>query len=490
MDMETIISIRPFLAVMVSAVAVALIVASRHNPNLREFWSLAAGVIKFLIVISMAPAIFAGSSYEFTVFTVLPGIELKFRADALGLFFATTASFLWIVTTCYSIGYMRSLKEHAQTRFFACFAVALSAAIGVAFAANLFTLYLCYEVLSIMTYPLVAHHEDGKAWEGGKKYIVYLMGLSKTFLLGAVVLTYMLAGTLDFAPGGILTPDMPQGLVILAFICFIIGFAKAGIMPWHSWLPSAMVAPTPVSALLHAVAVVKVGVFSIVRVMLFIFGPETLGALNIGLPTAYFVSFTIVTASIIALTKDDLKARLAYSTVSQLAYIVLGVALLSPSGMLGGILHIATHAFSKITLFFCAGSIMVASGIRKISQMNGIGRKMPYTMAAFTIGSFSMIGVPAVSGFVSKWYLVVGSMEAGSIAVLMVLLVSTVLNAAYFLPVVFAAFFREPADDKVLEGVTEAPNFVVVPLMVTAVLSVVFGLFPNYFVTLAEMVVR
>ncbi len=488
--MEVVTSIKPFLAVLVSAVAVVLIVASSKNPDLREFWSFGASIIKFLIVLSMTPLILEGKTIECTLFTILPGIEFGFRVDALGLFFATTASFLWIVTTAYSIGYMRSLNEHSQTRYFACFAIALSSALGVAFAKNLFTLYIFYEILSIMTYPLVAHHEDEEAWEGGKKYIVYLVGLSKTALLAAIVMTYMITGTLDFKEGGVFTAGMQPVLVTLTYVFFLIGFAKAAIMPFHNWLPSAMVAPTPVSGLLHAVAVVKVGVFSIVRVILYTFGLDAMSIYNLGIPTAFFVSFTIITASIIALTKDDLKARLAYSTVSQLSYVILGVALLTPDGILGGILHIANHAFSKITLFFCAGSIYVASHIKKISKLNGIGRKMPFTMAAFTVGTLSMIGVPAVAGFTSKWFLITGSLKAGSVALIMVLLASTILNAAYFLPIVFRAFFKEPEPDSHIEEVSEAPGFVVVPLVITAVISIVIGIYPDYFLSLAERVIR
>ncbi|MCK4738707.1 MAG: monovalent cation/H+ antiporter subunit D family protein [Deltaproteobacteria bacterium] len=487
--MENIVTdIRPLLAVLVSAVAVLFILMARKLPNLREGVSYVAAGIKFLLILSMVPVVLAGGVVEFTVFEVLPGIELKFRADALGMFFALTASFLWIIATTYSIGYMRSLNEHAQTRYFSCFAIALSAAIGVAFAGNLFTLYLFYELLSIMTYPLVAHHEDDPAWEGGTKYIVYLVGTSKTFLLAAVVMTYMITGTLEFKEGGIFTTAMPVVPVILTYIFFLIGFAKAGIMPLHNWLPSAMVAPTPVSGLLHAVAVVKVGVFSVVRIMLYVFGVEVMGAFGLGMATAFFVSFTIITASIIALTKDDLKARLAYSTVSQLSYIIIGVAMLTPSGITGGILHIACHAFSKITLFFCAGSIYVASGIKKISKLDGIARRMPITMAAFTIGAFSMIGVPVAAGFASKWYLAIGTLEAGSLALLMVLLVSTVLNAAYFLPIIFRAYFKEAPNTEEFLRIKETP-FVWVPLSITAVISVIIGVYPDFLLSMIEIIV-
>ncbi|MEK7679955.1 MAG: proton-conducting transporter membrane subunit, partial [Deltaproteobacteria bacterium] len=281
-------------------------------------------------------------------------------------------------------------------------------------------------------------------------------------------------------------------LLTVVYALFIAGFAKAAIMPFHNWLPSAMVAPTPVSALLHAVAVVKVGVFSILRVMLYICGVDMLKSLGLGIPTAFLVSFTIVTASIIALTKDNLKARLAYSTISQLSYIVLGAALLTPSGITGGIIHITNHAFAKITLFFCAGSIYVASHKTKISEMAGIGRKMPFTMAAFSIGVLGMIGVPSVGGFISKWYLAKGAIEAGSLPILFVLLTSTVLNAAYFIPIVYTAFFggkgEEHAEghgnhheghDEGHHGDIKENPYVVVPLVISAIGSVALGFYPD-----------
>ncbi len=488
--MDPIISIKPLLAILASGIAVPLILASRNNPNQREFWSFLAAVVKFGIIVSMIPLIYSGQIIEFSLLEVLPGIELKFRVDGLGLAFASTASFLWIVTTAYSVGYMRTLNEREQTRYFACFAIALFSAIGVAFSANLFTLFLFYEILSIMTYPLVAHNEDAAGIEGGKKYLVYLVGTAKIFLLAAIVITYKLAGTLDFAPGGIFTSEMPAILVIITYICFLAGFAKAGIMPLHNWLPSAMVAPTPVSALLHAVAVVKVGVFSVVRIIISVMGVDIMGELNLGIPTAFFVSFTIIAASIIALTKDDLKARLAYSTVSQLSYIVLGVAILTPDAMVGGILHIANHAVSKITLFMCAGAIYVSSHLKKISMMGGVGRRMPLTMIAFSIGSFSMIGVPAFACFTSKWYMAVGAIDAGTSSLMFVLLASTVLNAAYFLPVIFMAFFGEEHPDAHMHEVKEAPLFCLIPLMITGVLTVVIAIWPGYFMRLAELMIK
>ena len=306
-----------------------------------------------------------------------------------------------------------------------------------------------------------------------------------------MVVIYVLTGNLDFANNintGILPADANRWVVTALYACCILGFAKNGVMPFHNWLPSAMVAPTPVSALLHAVAVVKVGVFSTVRVMLYVFGVDTMQALNLGLPTAYFVSITIVIASIIALSKDNLKARLAYSTVSQLSYIILGVALLTRPGIEGGLVHIANHAFSKITLFFCAGAIYVATHKKNISEMSGLGRVMPFTFGAFALASLSMIGAPPVAGFVSKWYLLNGAYDAGSIGIIVVLLVSTLLNTAYFAPVVYNAFFGQPSREDTEHKYGEAHPAMVIPLTITAAISVIIGLYPGLFMRFVHAV--
>jgi len=491
--METTPDIRLLLAVLAPLIGAGLVMAAGKRPNVREACSFLAAAVMFGITASLIPDIRAGKQLAFTVFQLLPGLSVTLRADALSMIFAVSASFLWIVTIFYSAGYMRGLNEHAQTRFNACFALALFGAIGCAFSDNLFTLYLFYEIVSITTYPLVAHHQDEEGYEGGRKYLVYLTATAKGLILPAMVLIYVLTGSLDFAHNartGILPPDLHRGIVTALYVCCILGFAKNGIMPLHHWLPGAMVAPTPVSALLHAVAVVKVGVFSTVRVMLYVFGVDTMDALNLGLPTAYFVSITILVASTIALSKDDLKARLAYSTVSQLSYVILGVALLKPAGIEGGLIHIANHAFAKITLFFCAGAIYVATHKKKISEMGGLGRAMPFTFGAFAIASLSMIGAPPVAGFVSKWYLLLGALDAGSIGILVVLLASTVLNAAYFAPVVYHAFFGKPPAADVHHHQREAHPAMVIPLSITAAISVLIGFYPDFFMRFAKEVLR
>jgi len=497
--METIVSIKPLLAVLVSTVGAFFIIATRKNPNFREAWSIFAGVLKLVIVLSMIPAVvYDKTIITYSLFTILPGIEIGFRVDAFGLLFAMGASLLWIATSFYSIGYMRSTNEHSQTRYFACFAVSLSATIGVAFSANLFTMFLFYEILTIITYPLVAHKGTPEAKAGGRKYAIYLLGAAKAFLVAAIILTYNLTGTLEFSKDGIfpaIVQSVNPELLYIIFVLFFFGFAKSAVMPFHSWLPAAMVAPTPVSALLHAVAVVKTGVFTVLRIIFFVFGADLMMDIGVDVFVITFASFTIITASLLALTRDNLKARLAFSTISQLSYIILGAALLTPSAMVGGIIHITNHAFSKITLFFCAGSIYVSSYKTKVSQLNGIGKKMPWTMAAFAIATLSMIGIPPVSGFITKWYLVIGSLERHNLVVLIVLLVSSFLNAAYFVPILYRAFFKEEnpnsenldlSEHKVIK---ENP-FLVVPLTLTAIVSVVLGLYPDFIVQIAEMVTK
>src|SRR5215831_13807371 len=471
-------SIIPPLAVLVPAIAAGLIACTgARRANLRECWSVAAGVAMVALVASMVPDVLKGRTPECVLSRILPGIEVAFRVDAFGLLFAGGASTLWVLTSFYSIGYMRSLKEHAQTRYFSCFALALSATLGVAFAANLFTLFLFYEGLTFVTYPLVGHKETVEAKAGARKYVIYLLGAAKVFLLAAIILTYNAAGTLEFRNGGIFSTEQltaQPALFLMIFAFFLFGFAKNALMPLHSWLPAAMVAPTPVSALLHAVAVVKTGVFSTLRVFLFVFGVDAmrqLGADNVALAAT---SVTILVASLLALAQDNLKARLAFSTVSQLSYIILGAALLNSKGVLGGIAHISNHAVSKITLFFCAGSIYVSTHKTEISQMSGLARRMPWTMAAFALSSLSIAGIPLTSGFVSKWYLASGALDRRSLPLLGVLLVSSLLGAAYLGQVLYKAYFESEDESLAHDNVREVP-WMVAPLAISAAASLMLG---------------
>jgi multicomponent Na+:H+ antiporter subunit D len=493
--LEAITSIKPLCAILISLITVGLILTFPKKPFFRDVYTVFSAVLKFIIIVSMLPWILQGGTIEYHLLTILPGLEIALRVDALGMVFALTASFLWIVTAFYTIGYFRARYREeygtstAHDRFFAFFLIAMASTIGTAFAGNLFTLYIFYELLTLCTYPLVAYSRTRSDLYGARKYLAHLLGTSLLFFLPAMVLTYYYTGTLDFSTSGILAGNAPDSVLVIIFILFIAGIAKAALMPFHAWLPAAMVAPTPVSALLHAVAVVKAGVFTVIRVTLFIFGFDLLKELNLGYYLAYVAAFTIIVASLIALRQNNLKARLAYSTISQLAYIILGVALLTPSALTGSVLHLTIHAFGKITLFFVAGAIYVASGKTEISQLDGIGKKMPFTMAAFTIGSLSMIAIPPMGGFVSKWYLTSGAIEANQLALVAVLAISSLLNAAYFLPIVYRAFLKPSAESGQQVKIKEAPVLMVGALMVTSAAVLLFFFEPYVFLDLARMIV-
>ncbi len=443
-----------------------------RRPNVREAMTVIAGALTFLVVASLVPQVLAGFRPSVALFEVLPGVPIAFTLEPLGMLFALVASGLWIVTTGYSIGYMRSNNEGHQTRFYACFAVAIFAALGVALAGNMFTLFVFYEVLTVSTYPLVAHHGDEQARRGARVYLGVLFATSVALLLPAVIWTYIIAGTLDFTEGGILAGKADNLTLGILLALYTFGIGKAAVMPFHRWLPAAMVAPTPVSALLHAVAVVKVGVFTVMKVVVYIFGIDLVASTRISVWLMYAAALTMMLASLIAITKDNLKARLAYSTVSQLSYIVLGAMLANSAGVIGGSMHIAMHAVGKITLFFCAGAIYVTAHKTEISDMRGIGRVMPVTTFAFLIGALSVIGVPPMGGSWSKWYLALGAIDAHQAILVGVLMVSSLLNIAYLLPIPIRGFFFAP------EGIPnptikEAPLFCLVPLCVTAVGCVV-----------------
>ena len=473
------------VAALLLPIAGALLVAlCGRAPNLRETATLLAAAALFLVVASLVPDVLAGARPGVRWLEPVPGIAIAFRVEPLGLLFALVASLLWIVSSVYSIGYMRANQEHHQTRFYVCFALALASTIGVAFSANLLTLFLFYEGLTLATYPLVTHHGDQEARRGGRTYLWVLLLTSTAFLLPAIVGTWLAAGTLDFVPGGILAGKLSPAAATALLVLFMFGIGKAALMPFHRWLPAAMVAPTPVSALLHAVAVVKAGVFSVVKIAVYVFGLGASGANFEWL--AYVAGFTIIAASVVALRSDNLKRRLAYSTVSQLSYIVLSVAVLAPVSLVGAVLHIAAHAFSKITLFFAAGSIYTAAHKTEVSQLDGIGRRMPWTMGAFTIGALSLIGIPPGVGLLSKWYMVQGAFATEQWIAAAVLLGSTLLNAAYFMPIVYAAFFREAAPDGPDHG--EAPLPMLLAIAFTAAGTVALFFYSDLPMALARTV--
>lgn len=455
-------------------VGAVLIGLTGAKPNVREAVTLVTAVGLFGLVLVVLSSVISGGRPEATLIEMFPGLSLSFKVEPLGATFGVIASGLWILTSLYAIGYMRGHHEKNQTRFYACFALALSSTIGVAFAGNMLTLFTFYEVLSICTYPLVTHSGTPEAKRAGRVYLGILLGTSIGFQLFAIGYTWIVAGTLDFTDGGILTGKLSDGMVALLMTLYLFGIGKAAVMPFHRWLPAAMVAPTPVSALLHAVAVVKAGVFSVLKVALYIFGIDLLQSTGASFWLAYIAGATIIIASLVAMRKDNLKLRLAYSTVSQLSYVVLGAMLATSSGAIGSAMHIAMHAVGKITLFFCAGAIMVATHKTEISQMQGLGRRMPFTFIAFGIAALSIIGLPPLGGAWSKWQLALGAAEADQVILIAVLMISSLLNVAYLIPIVVRAFLPNPVVVSQSSGseatwqIEEAPLLCVVPLCITA----------------------
>ena len=506
------ITYRPVWALICPSIVAVLILICGKRPNFRESWTLLGGAALCLTVLSMTPVVLDHGPIEFSWFHLFPDIAFSFKVDALGLIFATTSSCLWILVSLYSIGYMRSLNEHAQTRYYFSFAVALVGAMGVALSANLVTMFIFYEILTISTYPLVAHEESPEALAAGHKYLAYLLGGGIFFLVG-ILMTYSMVGTTEFNYRGILQPALGSTSTFtlqIVFFCFLLGFAKAAWMPVHAWLPSAMVAPTPVSALLHAVAVVKAGVFGIIRIVCHIYGIEVMQALSLGLVLAAVAAFTVIVANLYAIGQDNLKRMLAYSTINQLSFIILGVALLSPMAVTGAMLHIPFHGFMKITLFLCAGAIAAITGKKKISDLAGMGKVLPITLGAFMIGAFGMCGTPPMVGFISKWHVALGAVESGAIFFLLIIVVGSLLDVVYLFPVICTAFFGKKSESPTSTNEREKPVdvhtekkgildyrrpihlFMIVPLAITAIFSILLCFFPNTLriYDLAQMAVK
>jgi multicomponent Na+:H+ antiporter subunit D len=465
------------------------------SPNLREAATLVTGAILFALTVTVFIAVSTGQRPGFQALEVIDGLPIAFQAEPLGALFAVIASGLWLVNSVYSIGYMRAGNEQHQTRFYMSFAVAISAAIGVAFAANLFTLFIFYEVLTLSTFPLVTHKGDEKARRGGRIYLGVLMATSIGLFLPAIVWTYVIAGSTDFVEGGLLAQHVDAAGPIVGILLglYAFGIGKAALMPVHPWLPNAMVAPTPVSAFLHAVAVVKAGVFAILKIVIYIFGIDTLRETGASIPFMWIAAGSILLASAIAMNQDNLKARLAYSTVSQLSYITLGAMLATSMGVMGGTIQIAAHALGKMTLFMCAGAIYVAHHKTLVSEMRGLGRVMPFTFGAFFLGAMSIVGLPPMAGSWPKFFLMLGAADAGQLAIIVVLILSSIVNVVYLLSIPVQAFYMNPAEDGAKPqgaggafidwgALKEAPILCIAPPMFTAagVIALFFFIDPLY----------
>lgn len=455
------------LMIFVPFAAALIIPFVGRMPNVREAVTFIASVTLIGIVALLIKDVGANGRPEVILFEFGPNLPIKFKLEPLGALFAGVASGLWLINSLFTVGYLRGNNEKNQTRFFTCVAIAIGAAMGMASAGNLLTLFIFYEVLTLSTYPLVTHKGDDKARKGGRIYLSILMVTSIGLLLPAIVATFVMTGTTEFVLGGILSGYVTPFTGSVLLFLFAFGIGKAALMPIHPWLPNAMVAPTPVSALLHAVAVVKAGVFTMLKVVLYVFGPDLVTELPASDIIVWIAAFSILMASVIALRKDNLKARLAYSTVSQLSYVTLGAMLAFPGALMAAALQIVMHAWGKITLFMCAGAIYTGAHRTDISQLDGLGRSMPWVFGAFLIGAFSIIGLPPMGGSWPKFFLMDGSVDAGKLALLGVLIASSILNVIYLVPVAIRGFMgraKDPDDD----AHVKTPLLVVLPPVITA----------------------
>jgi multicomponent Na+:H+ antiporter subunit D len=449
----------------------------------RDFVATFFSILTFAFIFYLYSNFSYYQSTYLNAITIYENIYIGFNIDKIGILFALMASFLWILTTIYSIGYLRNHHEKNQTSFYIFFALSITSTLGIAFSNNLFTLFIFYEALTLITLPLILHSNTKEAKLAGKKYLGILLATSMIFFLPALVLVYILTDNLNFTTGGLfISGEYPEILILLTTM-FIFGISKAGIMPFHNWLPAAMVAPTPVSALLHAVAVVKSGVFALIKIILFIIGTENLkiafSSLELNNYLYIIPSITIILSSIIALKQDNLKKRLAYSTISQLSYIILATVLLSSSTHIIAPMQIIFHAFAKITLFFAAGSLIVLVHKNNISELTGIAKSMPITMVCFFIASLSIIGLPLTGGFIGKWNLITASIITDNIFVILVLISSTVLNAMYFLPISFKAFQLNNQETQPTE--LKENIFFVIQMIITTAITILLFFFSNYF---------
>ncbi len=470
----------PVLIVLSSLVpGLIIFTLPEDRRRLRTFLNMTGAVLKLSLVALLFPFVYMGQSFVFRL-SLLPGMDLVLHADALSLLFIVLSAFLWLVTTLYAIGYLEGSPH--RSRFFGFFSLCVSSTTGIALAGDLISFIIFYEMLTISTYPLVVHRGTPEALRAGRIYLAYTLSGGILLLVAAAWLR-VIAGDLAFVATGILSvldPSLYPSLTII-FLMLILGLGvKAALVPLHGWLPVAMVAPAPVSALLHAVAVVKAGAFGIMRVVYDVYGIEFAAELGLLRPLALIAALTVIYASIRALFQDDLKRRLAFSTISQVSYIALGIAVAGPLATVGGLVHLVHQGMMKITLFFCAGNLAETLGIHKVSEMNGVGRRLPWTMAAFTIGALGMIGLPPLAGFISKWYLVLGSLEAGQNWVIVVLMLSTLLNAAYFLPIVYRIWFAAPPSswprDQARVGGREISLLLLLPPLATGLLVILLGL--------------
>lgn len=416
-----------------------------------------------------------------TVFRFTGNLSITLRIDGLGGLYAGLVAFLWPLAMLYSFEYMK--HEQNEKSFFMFYMITYGITLGVALSENILTMYFFFEMLSLVTLPLVMHTRTREAILASRTYLYYMLGGAAFAFVGMIfILTY--GTTSSFVPGGVLDMvkigDRTNMLLVIFVLCFC-GFAvKTAMWPFSSWLPKAGVAPTPVTALLHAVAVVNTGAFATMRVTYFSFGADVIRGTGAQYTLMVPIIFTIVYGCSRALKETHIKRRLAWSTVSNLSYILFGVILMTPMGLTGAMAHMLFHSFMKICSFFCAGAVMYKTGRNYVHELDGFGRKMPRVFVIFTVSALALMGVPGLCGFVSKWNLAkaaVNSENMLSYIGVAALLVSALLTAVYMLTIVVRAFF--PGKDFDYETIrdVEDPNWMMlVPLFVFAIVIFIFGL--------------
>ncbi len=464
-----------FLLPFIGAILIYLL---GNKESTRNLIVITSATLLPVFMLSLAYRFLEGETINLVLLPFLENANIGFKIEPIGLLFASIVSVLWPFTALYSSQYMRENEYENLVRFFSWFSISIGCALGVAFSNNLITLFIFYELLSLCTYPLVAHKQDSQSKSKARIYLAILLGTSLVLFLPAIIWTWTATGTLEFTPGGILAGKVSETNCTILLLLFLLGVSKVAMMPAHKWLPSAMVAPTPISALLHAVAVVKAGAFTIIKITTYVFGINLLTSMQTEW-LIYLTCITLVMASYIALLQDNLKLRLAYSTISQLAYITLGTLIAHPLALAGAIFHLVAHAFGKIILFFVAGAVNTKTNIKRVSQMNGIGKLMPWTMGCFAIGAVSMIGIPPFAGFISKWYLLQGAISNTQYVAVGALIIGTVLNTAYFVPILYSAFFKDLDENIYIAEDKNKSLGMIIAIVFAAAVTMLLFFFPN-----------
>ncbi|MBQ8201133.1 MAG: proton-conducting membrane transporter [Clostridia bacterium] len=421
-------------------------------------------------------------------------LPITFRVDGMGCVFAGLVSLLWPIATLYGFEYMK--HEERENTFFTWYTMSYAAALAIAFAGNLFTLYVFYECLTLITLPLVIHKKDTLSIRAGRRYLTYsISGAAMAFI--ALVCIIWFGSTTDFRLGGVLDAAKIAGhedLLLLVFLLAFVGFgAKAAVFPMHAWLPAASVAPTPVTALLHAVAVVNAGAFAVLRVIYYSFGRSFLYGTWAQTAALLLACLTILLGSAMAVREQHFKRRLAWSTISNLSYMLMGAALMTEGGMVGSLTHMVIHGVIKITLFFCAGAVLVRTGKEYVQDLRGFGRLMPFTSGVFLLGSISLVGTPPLAGFVSKWNLLTAAADTGlglGVVAVVALIISAVLTAVYLFTVAAPMFFRPLNTDlSHLDGFNRDPGWMMkLPLLLLCAAMIALGLWSQPLVTFLRQV--